>query len=131
MAENALKAESGVGKAFYAKGDKDFSLKEIIQVLGQSIGKEAQYNSAFLEKVFAPTSDNLISEMLYSQCLQNCTRVMANTTETQPAGYADALELLGQDGQLESLQSFYGPHFAQTMKSAGPSQKGLVEKILY
>lgn len=130
MVENGLSSQE-TGRAFYAKGDKDYSYGEILEVFEQMSGKKAVLNQDMLQKVFSPLSANMFSEMIYSDCYQNCMRIVDNKRDHEPTGYSDAKELLGEGAQMEALELFYGKGYFETMKGAGPSPKGWVEKVLY
>lgn len=130
IVENGL-ASSETGKAFYAKGAKDYNYAEIIGVFEQMSGKKANLNQDMLQKVFSPLSANLVSEMLYTGCYQNCMRIMDNKRDHQPSEYGDASELLGAGVEMEAFEMFYGKGYFESMKGAGPAKKGWVEKVLY
>ena len=100
-------------------------------VLEKTCGKTALLNQTFIEKIFAPTSAGLFSEMLYSDCYQNCSKVMANTNSFEPSGYNNATELLGEGAKLEAFEMAYQTSYYKDLQPASGSKRGLVEKILY
>jgi len=131
MVQNSMASNTHNGKSFFAKGEKDYNLREVMHVLENCSGKKALINSHWTEKIASPTSANLISEMLYSDCYQNCTKVMANTNSFEPNGYNNATELLDEGTKLEAYEMVYQASYLKDLVSAPTPKRGLVENMLY
>lgn len=73
----------------------------------------------------------MISEMLYTDCYQNCMQLMDYKKDSQPKDYADAAELLPADHKMTPLDVFYSKQNMEKFANAGPGAQGWVEKILH
>jgi len=131
MVEAAL-GNGETGKSYYAKGKQEYTMREVMSVLEKCSGKSAQLNQDILQNIIKPSAGGLFSEMLWSDCLQNCSKVLASTHNNQPAEYNDAAELLGE-GKMEDFEMNYQQSYFEEMRAAGmgPKPKGWIEKILY
>lgn len=87
------------GKVFLANGKKEILWGKYIQILEKALGTgyTAALNKSGLEKVFCPTSRNLVTETLYCPEYRNLVKLIAN--------HQTSFETLGKVENAQSLLS--------------------------
>jgi len=100
----ALKEDALKGKSFVVEGPNQIGLSDLIAILEKHVGKSAQLNSSFIEKLIAPYSKNLISEKIYAPAYRNLVGLLRNYRTLDKQGFND---LSGFKLNLTTLDDTY------------------------